>query len=381
MSAGDAPSTRCPAIHVASIALAPLAELEPATRFLEARTRERTTQRFVRGTAQRDGRLDFCKQGLGPEGVTKVLDRLGGGHPWLRHLLLGTNGLGDDGATRVAESLRRGVELSTLYLGCNGIGPEGAAALAESLATNPHVRALWLKRNAIGMKGLAALLDVLPRTRVRTLDLTNCELGDEGIAELARVLTGAKTEVAHVFLGGNGLSDPEPLARWLAHPDRSPRSLFVASSRLGDGGAATLLDAASRGAHLRALDLASNGLTIGFADHAAARRTELSIEWLHLGDSPVALALGERHNALGDASVPLLARLAGTSICELGLRGAGITSRGARALVELLRAEADPPNVIFGKGIARRLRKAGRSLSARRAGAPADVRHIASVYR
>jgi hypothetical protein len=46
----------------------------------------------------------------------------------VRHLLMGTDGLGDDGAAGVAqEAVGRGVE--TLYLGCNGITAGGDAHL------------------------------------------------------------------------------------------------------------------------------------------------------------------------------------------------------------------------------------------------------------
>src|SRR5262245_38954211 len=59
---------------------------------------------FPRGTLLPDGRLDLCKQGLGVEGCRAVTEALVG-NTVVRSLLLGTNGIGDDGAEAVAELL------------------------------------------------------------------------------------------------------------------------------------------------------------------------------------------------------------------------------------------------------------------------------------
>lgn len=368
------PRTRCPAIHVASVPRAPREELEPALQFLKTPS-ARQSRRFPRGTVQRDGRLDFCKQGLGAEGVDALVEHLGEGHAWLSHVLLGTNGLGDAGAERLGRALREGLRVSTLYLGCNAVGPKGAAALAEGLAHNEHVRALWLKRNPLGEEGLSALLEVLPHTRVRTLDLTNCELGDEGVARLAHARLRS---LAHVFLGANGLTDAAPLSGWLADSTCSLRSLFLGASRLGDVGVEVLADSATR---LHSLDLGSNALTPRSVEVLAA--AELDLVRLQLGDSPSALALGERHNALEGAELHRIVRsvLREVKLRELGLRGAGMTSRDARRLVDALATVSDPPRVLLGAGIARRLRASAKKLSTRTCPAPTDVLRIASVYR
>ncbi|GAA4960513.1 hypothetical protein GCM10023238_29630 [Streptomyces heliomycini] len=103
---------------------------------------------FPLGTLRADGRVDLCKQGLGC-GRRRPADARRGRSPHARHVLLGTNAIGDEGASTVARALADGHGLHTLYLGCNRIGPEGAAALAGALSTDDTVRALWLKRNPV----------------------------------------------------------------------------------------------------------------------------------------------------------------------------------------------------------------------------------------
>ncbi|MCA9720733.1 MAG: hypothetical protein KC468_39085, partial [Myxococcales bacterium] len=315
--------------------------------------------------------------------VRALLDALGDGHPWLRHLLLGTNDLRDGGAAQLGAALGRGLALETVYLGCNVIREPGARALAEGLAANSSVRALWLKRNPIGERGAAALLAALrrPSCHVRTLDVTNCELGDAATGRLIAGLAEARASIEHLFLGGNGLTDPAPLVTWLVDPACPLKSLFLSASRLGDRGLSALAEALSRNTGLRALDVASNGLGPAGLRALAERADRLSITWLNLGASPATAALGERFNALGDAVVPELAKLCGSTLARLGLREAGLTSRGVVRLLAMISSLPTPPNLILGKGIARRLRRVASSLSPQRAAAPRPIRAIASVYR
>ncbi|MET9344561.1 hypothetical protein [Nonomuraea sp. NPDC003804] len=67
------------------------------------RSGEPVTRRtdFSVGTAMPDGRLDLCKQALGPHGARLVTDAMPVGGP-TRHLLMGTDELGDEGADTAA---------------------------------------------------------------------------------------------------------------------------------------------------------------------------------------------------------------------------------------------------------------------------------------
>lgn len=382
-----APEIHCPAIHVPEVVRATESELSPILSFLKGRPARRKTRRFPKGTTQRDGRLDFCKQGIAPDGLRAVLEALATrspdeqGRPWLEHLLLGTNALGDEGAAVLGAALERGLAVQTLYLGCNAIRGPGVTALARGLAGHPHARALWLKRNPIGEEGLDALLDVLPRTQLRTLDLTNCALGDAGVARVVRALERPGVAVEHLFIGGNGLSDPTPLARWLADPACTLKSLFLSASRLGDAGTPVIFGALASNHRLHALDLSSNAIGASGLVPAAMRAKSPSLRWLSLGASPATAKLGEQFNGFGDDAVPSLAQLCASSLGYLVLAGTALTSRGATALLASARSLSEPPAIVFGPGIARSIRRAGKALSSQRAPVPEDIRRIASVYR
>src|SRR5438105_415879 len=81
------------------------AELEPLLRRLRDNTPIPGPQTFPRGTLLADGRLDLCKQDLGPGGARAVAAALRH-NTRVRHLLLGADGLGTEGARAVAELVR-----------------------------------------------------------------------------------------------------------------------------------------------------------------------------------------------------------------------------------------------------------------------------------
>src|ERR1043165_7769680 len=121
-----------------------------------------------------DGRLDLCKQALGLEHTRELLPAAAA-HPWLQHVLLGTNGLGDAGAHALSAWLGSAAlppNLATLYLGCNRIGPSGLAALASAVEETPTLCALWLKRNPLTASSAPRLCALLTRSQLQVLDLT-----------------------------------------------------------------------------------------------------------------------------------------------------------------------------------------------------------------
>lgn len=69
------------------------------------------------------------------------------GCPKVPGLLLGTDGLGDEGAAAVTAS----AEVEKLYLRCNEITAGGACRIADNPRASPRVvMGAWLKRNPLG---------------------------------------------------------------------------------------------------------------------------------------------------------------------------------------------------------------------------------------
>jgi Ran GTPase-activating protein (RanGAP) involved in mRNA processing and transport len=318
-------------------------ELRPLLDFLAAGGDVARRTAFPRGTLLPDGRLDLCKQRLGPGGAAAIAAALHG-NPHVRHLLMGADGLGDSGANAVAALVEAGSAVETVYLGCNFITAEGAAKLADAVRSSANVTGLWLKRNPIGDEGAAELATMLARNRsLRTLDLTQTGITAAGLRSLVDALIAHPTNLERLYLSGNrfGPAEAEILADLLRAPT-ALRHLFVSVNRLGDDGARRLLAAERANPRLRTLGLASNGLGSGAAEALAAVADHPALERLDLGREPSAGILGERDNLLGDDGARTLAEMlpGQSSLRLLNLEHNGITDAGAGCLAEGLAGNA-----------------------------------------
>lgn len=336
---------------------------------------------FPRGVVQPDGRLDLCKQGVGPAEVARIT-AAAATSPHVRHLLLGTNALGSEGVTAVADALQPGHGIETLYLGCNKIGPDGVAILADRLATDDTVRALWLKRNPVGDEGVARLAEALSgNANLRTLDLVNTGITVTGLTTLADALVTGGRRVQRLFLGGNGFGpDAVPSLARLIH-EAGVHELYLAANHLGDEGAAALAEAA-HGVPI-ILGLGGNGLTATGAAHLARHCSAWQV--LDLSRPPSERALGARPNELGDeGAAEFAAVLPTTRLRRLDLRLTGIRGHGARLLVDAI-AFGHPTLEYLGinGGVPRRQRRRAVTILADNppTSAHPDIRAIASIYR
>lgn len=363
------------------------ADLDPLLLRLTDPTPVTEPEVFPRGTLQPDGRLDLCKNSLGPLGAVRIIPAATAS-PLVTHLLLGTNTIGSTGAQALATALGSDNHgLSTLYLGCNHIDAAGFRPLAQRLATDTTVTALWIKRNPIGDKGIAALADALRRnTTLRTLDLINTGITLDGLADLVDALLTRAAPIRRLHMGGNFLGPAAaPLFASLLR-DAGLDVLSLASSALGDDGvralAASVRDLTGRGL---TLGLGGNGVQIAGVRELAASLA--SIGSLDLARPPSARALGAVPNEVGDDGADALAQaLPGSGLRRLDVRHTGVRGRGAKALLAAVTTAAEAglstvEEVGLGTGVPRRVKRdIGRHLCARSA-PPADLQTVASVYR
>lgn len=377
----DTVPVRCPAIEHPDLPPIDPAGLEPLLGRLAAADPVEADEMFPVGTLRTDGRVDLCKQGLGPEGVKRLLPKAAASQHAV-HLLLGTNAMGTEGAAVIAAALTPGHHVETLYLGCNRIDEAGATALANRLADDGTVRALWLKRNPVGDAGVRALATMLRgNCTIRTLDLVNTGVTAGGLRTLLEALTGRAKPLERLYLGGNGLGpDAGPTLAALIK-DAGIRELYLTANHLGDAGVAALTSTVSEAA-ARPVSLGLGGNGLG-PDGARALADALGgIESLDLGRAPSERALGAPPNRTGDAgAAALAAALPGSPLRRLGLRHTGITGRGAKSLLHAVPADTRLEHVGFGPGVPRRVK---RDLAPRlrpAAGIHPDLHAIASVYR
>jgi hypothetical protein len=228
---------------------------------------------FTRGAVYGDGRIDCCKQVLGPNHIRKLMNSIAG-NSFIRHFLLGNNIINTEGANAVADFLRdpsRKARINTWYIAGNALNAEGIATIADALVGDTDIRQLWLKRNPLTTKGVTHLANVLlsrPDCPLEVLDLTNTAIGDDGVKVLCEALKTNKN-LRYLYLDANGLTDQSAvhLADYFRTlvVDQDNRvgvtSLWIGINRLGDSGIGTLMEGLREYKHLERLTVGSNRFT------------------------------------------------------------------------------------------------------------------------
>ena len=293
------------------VAAAPAAELQPLFQFLEGGREAIRPLPFPRGTLMPDGRLDLCKQVVGPQGIGPLLTSLEG-HPQVERLLLGNNVVGAGGAEQIASFIRSGrSRVRVWYLAGNEFDAAAVAHVCAALETpGPvEVEGLWLKRNPLGPAAGPALAQLLQAdTPLQTLDLVNTGLLDAGASQVVAALSD-NTQLRHLYLGTNGLQTAEGLATYLQRVDRL-ESLYVDCNRLGDAGVVALAKGLAASRRLRRLSVASNRIgPVGARALADALRAHPSLTFLNVGWTRATAAVHERGNHMGDEGAAALGEM------------------------------------------------------------------------
>ncbi|MFF0733024.1 ribonuclease inhibitor [Streptomyces chartreusis] len=359
---GDGPVVRAEGFSafagVPSVVPRPVAELGPLLEWLRAGRPAGERLDFAAGTALPDGRLDLCKQGLGAEGAALVADALAEGPSPVRHLLLGTDGLGDDGAAAVAGTA---TDVETLYLGCNGITAGGACRIADQLRASPQVvTGVWLKRNPLGGRGGRAAAEIVESARsLRTLDLVQTGLDAGAVAVLADALLAAAgngRRIERLFVGGNPLGAAGARALAAVVEAGAVDELYVSAARLGDAGALCLADALERAPYgrLTRLSLASNGIGPQGAARVVTAAVASGVTLLDLGRVRAAAMLGALDNRVDLAAAEGMAEvLAGREhrLSHLVLSHTGMRSREAHRLLDAASNAVTATGSCWGRGL------------------------------
>lgn len=375
---------------VPSVVPRPVAELGPLLDWLRAGRPAGQRLDFPAGTALPDGRLDLCKQELGAEGASLVAEALGQGPTPVRHLLLGTDGLGDTGAEVVAGA---SAEVETLYLGCNGITAGGACRIADQLRASPQVvTGVWLKRNPLGSGGGRAAAELIESARsLRTLDLVQTGLDASGALVLADALLAAADNgrrVERLFVGGNPLGEAGAEALGAVVSSGAIDELYVSAARLGDAGADRLADALERAPYgrLTRLAVASNGIGPRAAARLVTAATAAGVTLLDVGRVRAAAVLGAADNHVDLTAADTIAETLAAAehrLTHLVLTHTGMRSREAHRLLDTAPRAVTSTRFVLGQGIAASVKRRLEAHSAHipRPAVPADVAAVRSVHR
>jgi Ran GTPase-activating protein (RanGAP) involved in mRNA processing and transport len=368
----------------------PPSDLAPLLDWLRAGRPAGERLDFAAGTALPDGRLDLCKQALGAQGAALVAEALAAGPSPVRHLLLGTDALGDEGAAAVAGT---DAPVETLYLGCNGITAGGACRIADQLRASPQVvTGVWLKRNPLGSGGGRAAAELVESARtLRTLDLVQTGLDPAGVAVLADALLAAAgngRRIERLFAGGNALGEAGAEALAAVVAAGAIDELYVSAARLGDAGALRLADALDRAPYgrLTRLSVASNGIGPEAAARLAGAATAAGVTLLDLGRVRAAAVLGAADNRLDLAAAETIGQALAAGehrLHHLVLRHTGLRSREAHRLLDHAPRATTPTRFVLGQGIAASIKRRLTALSADipPPSVPSDVAAVRSVHR
>ena len=152
----------------------------------------------------------------------------------LKGLDLSLARVGDKGAEYLGRALPKS-KLQVLTLDNNEITPVGAQSLAAGIAQSTTLRELDLSDNRLEDLGVQALTSALPQSQLSILHLGNNKIGSSGGTELAKVLP--KTKITLLDLMDNRLNNEGALS--IIHElNHCPhlRSLNLSNNKINEDG-------------------------------------------------------------------------------------------------------------------------------------------------
>lgn len=343
--------------------ISPLKELEPFFQHLATdgimRAYDTPAEHleFIRGAVYPDGRMDLCKQVVGPTWIGDLMTALKS-NTQVQHFLLGNNITNLEGGRAIGEFLTtpRPNKIKTWYLA----GSEFSSKALEYIITgflesnDNDVSALWLKRNPLYAESMFHIRKLLESNKsIKVLDLHNTAIGlkelafsdetnnferhitDNGIKE---VCEGLKVNeiLENLYLGANALtqSSINYLANYFQfkvnHCRPGIKSLWLDMNKLTDEGCKVLCESLVN-YPIRVLELGSNFISeVGMAHITRCFRNHSTLEVLHLGLYKATADMGVTTNNISDSGTSYICELIenNTSIRHLDISMNNISNEG-----------------------------------------------------
>ncbi|KAL0578923.1 hypothetical protein V5O48_003071 [Marasmius crinis-equi] len=274
---------------------------------------------FNRGVLYADRRMDLCKMVVGPTHIGDLMESLET-NPFTQHFLLGNNIIGPLGAKRIARFVDKYPNrMTTWYLAGNCIDADSFTIFANSLVKSSSVTNLWVKRNPLGPSASNDIFRLITQApNLRTLDLDQTSLGDEGVAHLFSLLADHKPSsplaLRHIYLNATGVGRKaaEQIARYLADDSCFLVSLYLSHNPLGNEGLKALSVGLRSNKSLERLAVSSCGLKDeGTIELLTTLSSHPALRMLDIGQAYATEDLGAKFNWITEASVPAL-----TSVIE-----------------------------------------------------------------
>lgn len=307
---------------------------------------------FEKGVLYSDGRVDLCKMVTGPRNIGALMESLKT-NTFSKHFLLGNNIVGPVGAKAIADFIRVFPDkFETWYLAGNCIDGASFSSLVDAMVQSPAITNVWLKRNPLGPGAAKDVFRLISETpNLRTLDLDQTELGDDGVAELFAMLADHAAKktlpLRNIYLNGTGIGMKAciQVARFLGSAHCQLESLYMSNNPVG-GSIVALTAGLEKNRSLKRLSAQSCGLKdAGVVALASSLSAHEGLAVLDLGQGYATEDLGMRYNWITDVSVPALVDLIGkVQLQYLNLAYTALTQTG---LNDLLAAVSTSPALLW----------------------------------
>ncbi len=329
------------------VEVSPLEELLPFFEHLSSNCEVVIPQmEFIRGVQYNDGRMDLCKQVVGPPHIGRLMESLKN-NTHVDHFLLGNNIIGINGAKAIAQFLtgEHKPQIKTWYIAGNEINAEGIAMIADALKNDKVCEALWLKRNPLKVEGalhISKLLEV--NSKIKILDLDNTGILDEGVKYIMGSLM-KNTTLRHLYLDANGITvtGAKYIAEYFDHLVATNRkgltSLWLGINRIDDEGAILLANSIKNYKHLKRIVVNSNRITdVGAKALCDALVDHTELISLDFGIYKSTSDLNELPNNLGDKGAQIIADFIkkNKSVKVLSVLHNDMTEEGVKLLSDAL---------------------------------------------
>lgn len=343
--------------------IAPLEELEPFLKHLAengimyAPDKPMEHLEFTRGALYPDGRMDLCKQVVGPTWIGALMNALKT-NTQIKHFLLGNNITNLEGGRAIGEYLAapHSNKIKTWYLAGSEFSSKALEYIVSGFleSNDSDVSALWLKRNPLYAEGMIHIRKLLEsNTSIKTLDLHNTAIGIKEIAYsdesnnfdrhitnngLKELCEGLKVNeiLENLYLGANALTQAsiEHLADYFEFKTKLERpgikSLWLDMNKLTDEGCRIICEALVD-YPIRVLELGSNFISeVGMAHITRCFQNHPTLEVLHLGLYKATADMGATTNNISDNGVSAICELLekNTSIRHLDISMNNISNEG-----------------------------------------------------
>lgn len=259
---------------------------------------------FLRGAFYTDGRIDLCKQVVGPDHIQTLMDSILENES-VQHFLLGNNIIGPVGAKAIGDYMthpNRKSRIQTWYIAGNSFDGDSIKYITEPLKSDTDCDSLWLKRNPLRVTGTSHIADMLRvNSSITTLDLHNTAAMDEGAVVLFEALK-YNTTLRYLCFTANSLGPvaAKAIADYFDYISTNDQigltHLDIGMNPFGDSGAEMIIQSLVNYPYLTKLNL--NGCRI---QQDGLRRIlrllpKLNLELLDLGLYKASPDLGELPN-------------------------------------------------------------------------------------